>query len=540
MTKNNNSPSVVIGEAPLSLNDIFAVAFHQKPVSLSRNPKIKDSVTHSYNAFQTAIAEGNLIYGVNSGFGGMANSHLEQADCCDLQENLLWFMQTGTGNFLDYPYVRATMLIRCCSLIQGLSGIRWELIERLVAFLNLNITPKVNEIGSIGASGDLVPLTQITAALIGLNEQLQVDINPGTAKHRTISCQEALSSHGLQPIRLHGKEALAMVNGTSASTAIAAINLIRAKSLLDKALNFHCLAIQGLHASTEPFTAFIHQHKAHPGQIEVAELLRQRLEGSQLIRQQAYKQGELAQDRYSLRCIPQFLGPIWEAVSHLEKQIMTEANAVTDNPLVDSQQTFYHGGNFLAQYIGIAMDQLRFYIGLTAKHIDTQIALTVDSHFNNGLANNLIGNPNRRVNMGLKGLQITGNSLVPTLTYLGNTYVDRFCTHAEQFNQNINSLAFGSGVLAKQSLDVFCQYLSVATIFAIQLVDLRCFQLFGHYHSLETLSKHSRTDYLDVYNTLAKSLEANEPLIKDDNQQILSHWLQALQQRIERQVLEIK
>ena len=188
------------------------------------------------------------------------------------------------------------------------------------------------------------------------------------------------------------------------------------------------------------------------------------------------------QDRYSLRCLPQYMGPIVEGIARIRKVVETEMNSVSDNPLIDVENNrFYQSGNFLGQYVGIAMDDLRRYIGLMAKHLDVQIATLVAPEFNNGLPASLRGNEQLSYNMGLKGLQITGNSIMPLLTYYGNPIVEHFPTHAEQFNQNINGLSWGSANLAWKSVELFQHYLSVAMIFAVQALDLRAKSNLGHY-----------------------------------------------------------
>ena len=166
-----------------------------------------------------------------------------------------------------------------------------------------------------------------------------------------------------------------------------------------------------------------------------------------------------------MRCLPQFIGPIVEGLATIARQVETEMNSTTDNPLIDGEAgVIHHGGNFFGQYVGMAMDQLRHYIGLLAKHLDTQIALLVTPEFSGGLPPSLVGNTARPVNMGLKGLQITANSIMPMLGFLGSPLVDRFPTHAEQFNQNINSLGFGAARLARQSITTFQHYLAIALL----------------------------------------------------------------------------
>ena len=285
-----------------------------------------------------------------------------------------------------------------------------------------------------------------------------------------------------------------MVNGTAVMTGIAANCVHDARVLLALALGVHALAIQALRGSRESFHPFIHAHKPHPGQHWTAAHMRDLLSGSQLLRdEETYRSQwhgqELIQDRYSLRCLPQYLGPIVDGLTQIVQQIECEMNSATDNPLIDAEQEVnYHGGNFLGQYVGVAMDHLRYYLGLLAKHLDVQIALLVTPEFSNGLPPSLVGNPARKVNMGLKGLQLAGNSIMPLLTFFGNSLVDRFPTHAEQFNQNINSQGFGSANLTRQAIETFHHYIAIALLFGVQAVDLRTYGLVGHYDAQTCLS----------------------------------------------------
>lgn len=232
-------------------------------------------------------------------------------------------------------------------------------------------------------------------------------------------------------------------------TGIAAQCVYDAQLLLKMTMNTYALFIQGLNGSNQPFHPFNHTHKPHPGQRWVANSMLELLKGSKLIRDELegrleYKIGELVQDRYPVRCLPQYMGPLVEGLDNIAQQVTTEINSASDNPLIDPDKGMdYHSGNFLGQYIGIAMDQLRYYLGLMAKHLDVQIALLVTPEFSNGLPPCLIGNTQRTVNMGLKGLQISGNSFMPLLTFYAHPLIDRFPIHAEQFSQNISSLGHG-------------------------------------------------------------------------------------------------
>ena len=262
------------------------------------------------------------------------------------------------------------------------------------------------------------------------------------------------------------------------------------------------------------------------------------LSDSRLIRDKRFSPKEpqdhdLFQDRYSLRCLPQYLGPIVDGLSIIEKQVEVEMNSVSDNPLIDAEnEACFYSGNFLGQYIGVAMDHLRYYIGLLSKHLDVQIAMLVAPEFNRGLPPSLVGNTERLVNMGLKGLQITGNSIMPLLTHLGTPLADRFPTHAEQFNQNINSQGFGSANLARRSTDLFRHYMAVALIFGIQAVDLRAFRESGQYDARSCLSPSTSRFYQSLHQAVGVRLSSEKPFIFNDDEQSLDDYLAKISQDI--------
>lgn len=253
-------------------------------------------------------------------------------------------------------------------------------------------------------------------------------------------------------------------------------------------------------------------------------LIRDELEG-----RLEYEMGKLIQDRYSIRCLPQYLGPIVDGLDTVARQVTTEINSASDNPLIDPDKNMdYHGGNFLGQYIAVAMDQLRYYLGLMAKHLDVQIALLNTPEFSNGLPPCLIGNTDRKVNMGLKALQICGNSIMPLLTFYGQSLVDRFPTHAEQFNQNINSLGLGSANLARQSIETFHQYMAVALIFGVQAVDLRTCIVAGHYDARTVLSPATSLLYEAVREVVGRPPSSDRPYIRNDYEQSLDEHIRRI------------
>ncbi len=536
--------TIIVGDRSLTVDEVVSVARYGTRVSLTENTDVIKGVQASCDYINNAVETGQPIYGVTSGFGGMAHVVVSREQAAELQTNLIWFLKSGAGGRLPLADVRAAMLLRANSHLYGASGIRLELIRRLETFLNAGVTPHVYEFGSIGASGDLVPLSYITGALIGLDSSFSVDFNG-----KEMSAPTALRQLSLPQLQLQPKEGLAMMNGTSVMTGIAANCVYDARVLLALAMGVHALAIQGLYGTNQSFHPFIHQRKPHHGQLWTADQMFTLLKDSHLVRDELdgkheYRGQELIQDRYSLRCLPQYIGPIVDGVLQITKQIEIEMNSVTDNPLIDVEnQASYHGGNFLGQYVGMGMDHLRYYIGLLAKHIDVQIALLVSPEFSNGLPPSLVGNPERSVNMGLKGLQISGNSIMPLLSFYGNSLADRFPTHAEQFNQNINSIAdrfpthaeqfnqninsqgYTSATLARRSVDIFQNYMAIALMFGVQAVDLRTYKKTGQYDARTCLSPATVQLYSAVRQVVGQKPTSDRPYIWNDNEQGLDEHI---------------
>ncbi|NMG08479.1 aromatic amino acid ammonia-lyase [Brasilonema sp. UFV-L1] len=522
----NSDKIVVVGNHNLTIDEVVSVARYGAQVCITDNYDVLQGVQASCDYIQNAVESGTPIYGVTTGFGGMANVAIARECAAVLQNNLIWYHKVGAGKRLPLTDVRAAMLLRANSHIIGASGIRFELIERMKTFLNAGVTPCVYEFGSIGASGDLTPLAYITGALIGLAPSYTVDFNG-----EEMDAPTALSKLGLDKLQLLPKEGLAMMNGTSVMTAIAANCVHDTKILFALSMGAHALAIQGLNGTNQSFHPFIHKLKPHSGQKKAAAQMLKLLAGSRLVREELdgshdYRGEHPIQDRYSLRCLPQYMGPILDGIEQIARQIEIEINSVTDNPLIDVEnQASYHGGNFLGQYIGVGMDQLRYYIGLLAKHLDVQIAYLVAPEFNNGLSPSLVGNQQRSVNMGLKGLQITGNSIMPLLTFYGNSIADRFPTHAEQFNQNINSQGFASANLARASVEIFQQYMAIALMFGVQAVDLRTYVMAGHYDARACLSPATAKLYTAVREVVGQPPNTNRPYIWNDYEQPLDQHI---------------
>jgi phenylalanine ammonia-lyase len=486
-------------------------------------------VTASREVLQRKIAKGEQIYGVTTLFGGMADQYVGPELLVDVQRLALWQHKTTTGPRLAPADVRAAMLLRANSLIKGASGIRLEIIERYATFLNANAVPHVFQRGSIGASGDLVPFSYIAGAILGLDPAFRVDLGAEVLDSHT-----ALRRLGLAPLELQPKEGLALNNGTGVSTGVAANALARAQNLTSLALGIHALYAQAMLSTSQTFAPFIHAVKPHAGQIWTAAQMAKLLTGSKLMRDEAagdrgHRSGKLIQDRYSLRCLPQFLGPIIDGLAIAAGQIEVEANCANDNPLIDPDTgEVYHTGNFLAQYTAVAMDSLRYLIGLLAKHIDAQIALLMTPEFSYGLPASLVGNTAGAANVGLKSLQLGGNQMMPLIGYYGHPVADRFPTHAEQFNQNINSQAMNAANLAREQLDVLEHYLAVALLCGVQAVELRAKLTADTYDARSVLSTGTSLLYESARTAAAGPPEAERPLHWNDLDEFIQPKVEGL------------
>ncbi len=523
--KSQSASVLTLDGKKIRIGSLAAAARQELAVRFTQKSEVIDRVERSRATVARAVERGDVIYGVTTGFGGMADKCVPAALAAASQNNLLAFLSAGAGPAIDRRHTRAAMLLRANVLLQGCSGVRLEIIERIFRFLQIDAIPVVRELGSIGASGDLVPLATIARAITGQTGYVKVQIGD-----RIVDGKTALDEVGLEPLELLPKEGLAIVNGTSFSAAVAANTVYETEHLMALAIGTQSLMLRALSVHENPFEDFVHQRKPHPGQIWIAKMTKQLLaEG----REHSNGKPVQVQDRYSLRCLPQYFGPLIEGIARVHEIVETEMNSVSDNPLIDPESgAFYQSGNFLGQYVGIAMDDLRRYLGLMAKHLDVQIASLVTPEFSGGLPSSLRGNDELSYNMGLKGLQITGNSIMPMLTYFGNPVVEHFPTHAEQFNQNINGLSWGSANLAWQSVELFQQYMAVALIFSVQALDLQAKKSFGHYDGRVMLGTLAEPLYSTICDVLDCPPSQDKPFLYNDADRWLEEHLEALRNNL--------
>jgi phenylalanine ammonia-lyase len=447
--------TISIGESPLSLEQVEAVARHFAACEISASAQQR--IAQGQDALQRLLARGERIYGVNTGVGGNIKFALEPDQADLLQLNIMRHLSCATGTPLPSDTVRAAMLLRLATFATGFSGVRPELVSALESLLAKRVTPVVPRYGSVGASGDLMPSAYIARVLVGMGEAYF----EGTR----LAASDALSRAGIAAIRFAPKEGLALINGTTMMTGIAALLWLDAGRILRALLGAVALSIEALLAPSEPYEDWVHQAKGHPGQIAVAAYMRRLLDGSQS------KNDPAAQSCYSLRCPPQGLGPIWEALEAGRAVIEREVNSANDNPLVDPEATrVYRAGNFYGGHIARLLDGLKIDLAIAGNWGNSLMALLVDDRFNQGLPPNLTPEPG--VNSGLKGMQLSITSLTCAIRqFAGPSSIHSLPT--EQYNQDVVSLGMHSAVTALDSLECLGNEVAMLLIAAAQAVELR-------------------------------------------------------------------
>jgi len=439
----------------LTIEQVEAISLAHIPFELSAEDR--DRIARGHSALQQLLARGERIYGVNTGVGGNIKFALQAEQAELLQENIMRHLSCATGAPLPSETVRAAMLLRLATFATGFSGVRVELAEALAALLARGVTPIVPRYGSVGASGDLMPSAYIARVLIGMGE--------AEYEGTRMPALDALSRAGLAPIRFAPKEGLALINGTTMMTAIAALLWQDAGRVLRALLAAIALSIEAVLAPVEPYEDWVHQAKGHPGQIAVAAYMRRLLAGSKSQNDPA------AQSCYSLRCPPQGLGPLWEALDAGRAVIEREINSANDNPLIDPDAVrVYRAGNFYGGHIARLLDGLKIDLAIAGNWGNSLMALLVDDRFNNGLPPNLTPEPG--VNSGLKGMQLSVTSLTCAIRqFAGPSSIHSLPT--EQYNQDVVSLGMHSAVTALDALECLRNEVAMLLIAAVQAVDLR-------------------------------------------------------------------
>ena len=402
------------------------------------------------------------VYGINTGFGKLASTKIASEDTATLQRNLILSHSCGVGEPLAEDKVRLMMVLKLLSLGRGASGVRWLVINQIEEMLARGVTPVVPSQGSVGASGDLAPLAHMTAAMIGEGE--------ATFEGERLSGADALKRAGLHPIVLGPKEGLGLINGTQFSTACALAGLFQALDLARASMAIASLTTDAIMGSTAPLVADIHTLRGHAGQIDVAQVMRDIMDGSEI--RESHREGDTrVQDPYCIRCQPQVVGAALDVLRMAARTLEIEANAVTDNPLVLVEAgRIVSGGNFHAEYVGFAADQIALAVAEIGAIAQRRVALMVDPTLSHDLPPFLTPNPG--LNSGFMIAEVTTAALMSENKHLANPCVtDSTPTSANQ-EDHVSMAAHGALRLAKMTANLSV-ILGVEMLCAAQGVEAR-------------------------------------------------------------------
>jgi histidine ammonia-lyase len=391
---------LAIDGRPLRIEDVVATAQGRAMPGLSQEAAFQARINRGADFVDRLIAEDGVVYGVSTGYGDSCTVAIPPALVDELPRHLYTYHGVGLGRFLDPEETRAVLVTRLQSLAQGVSGVSLGLLQQLQALLAHDILPLIPAEGSVGASGDLTPLSYVAAVLCGEREVWhQGKVKPAA---------DALAEHGLTPLRLRPKEGLAIMNGTAVMTALACLAWRRADYLGRLATRITAFNVVASAGNAHHFDQSLFAVKPHAGQQRVAARLRADLAADRPPRNE-----QRLQDRYSLRCAPHVIGVLEDALPWLRCQIENELNSANDNPIIDAEQEMVlHGGHFYGGHVAFAMDSMKNAVANLADLLDRQMALVVDARYSHGLPANLSGASGDRaaLNHGLKALQISASA----------------------------------------------------------------------------------------------------------------------------------
>jgi len=457
---------VQIDGETLTIEDVVKVARQNAKVVIPEEAKKR--VKKSRVILERLVKEKRVIYGVNTGFGALSNIIIQPDDIKQLQVNLIRSHASGVGKPLSTDVVRALMLLRANTLAKGYSGVRLETLETLVEMLNKGVHPIIPAKGSVGASGDLAPLSHMILMLIG----------EGKAEYqgKILSGKEAMEKAGIKPVQLEFKEGIALNNGTQLMTAIAALTVHDAENLIKTAEAAAALSLEALLGVSDAFDEKIHNARPHNGQLLTAKNIRKLIAGSQLIQtgNEAMQKRQRPHDPYSLRCAPQVLGAARDAIAYAKKVVEVEINSATDNPLVfPEEEKCLSGGNFHGQPISLAMDLVGIALTMVGNISERRIARLLDDKLNNGLPAFLIPSEAKAgVNSGFMTTQYTAAALASENKILAHpACVDSIPTSANY--EDFVSMGVTAAEKTMQILENTEYIIAIELLCATQAVDFR-------------------------------------------------------------------
>ena len=467
MKKNHNKTSVVIDGSFVSFNDIIAVARYDVPVQISRSAKFIKMMSRTQKGLMESMRQGIPVYGVTTGYGKSCGKRMPLEIALKNGVNILEFHGCGTGEPIGIEETRAAMLSRIICLARGYSGVSVDLLQQLADFLNHGITPVVPSEGSVGASGDLTPMSYIGACLMGRRDVVY--------RGKTMPAAKALKQAGIKPYKYLPKEPLAMLNGTTTMTGIAVLAVERAWRILSSAISATALSIHALKGNAQHYHPVISEAKPFPGQTFVAAKIINLLKAKVAAHHLEDDALDTLQDPYSLRCAPQVAGVLYDSLEWIKKWVEIEANSANDNPLFDPETgAVLMGGNFYGGHIAFAMDGLKAALASVADMCDRQIMLLVNPNLNRGLPGDLVRKSagEKGLRHGFKAMSISASAL--TAEALKTTMpAASFSRSTESHNQDKVSM----GTIAARDAERVCtlteRVVAIHLLAAAQACDIR-------------------------------------------------------------------
>ena len=468
--KENKSQFITVGKTPLTSLDFHKILYEGQKIQLDNSALNK--VEESY-AFLKTFSKDKLIYGINTGFGPMAQYRISEQDRLDLQYNLIRSHCTGAGKRLSDIFVKSAMICRLSSLMQGYSGIHPEVVHLLKDLINNDIYPQIFEHGGVGASGDLVQLAHLSLNLIGEGEV--------TYKGELRPTADVYKEVGLKPISVHLREGLGLINGTSVMTGIAMVNLLHAKQLLNWSLASSILIIEMVESYSDHFSKELNQVKPHPGQRSIANAMNKAMSSSSLIRKREehlfdenHKKVDVFQDKvqeyYSIRCVPQILGPVLDTILTAQTTLENEVNSVNDNPIIDpANNNVFHGGNFHGDYVALEMDKLKIAITKLTILAERQLNFLMNDKLNGKLPP-FVNLGKLGLNLGMQAAQFTATSTTAENQTLSNPmYIHSIPNNND--NQDVVSMGTNAALIAAKVIENAYQVLAIELLTAVQAID---------------------------------------------------------------------
>ena len=452
----------------LQLDDVRSIVEEKHQISISE--EVRNNIENCFS-FLDAFSKDKVIYGINTGFGPMAQWRIDDDHLKELQYNIIRSHSTGAGEPLPERCVRAAMLARLMTFLQAHSGVNIQTCELLVEFLNREIYPVIPQHGSVGASGDLVQLAHIALALIGEGEVFYQGVRRNTA--------EVFAELGIKPLQMYVREGLAVTNGTAVMTGIGLVNLMNAKRLLDFSLKASVLMNEIASSYDDLMSEVLNGVKQHQGQQLVAAKMREIAAGSKMLlnrEEELYHKSEedvfehKVQPYYSLRCIPQILGPVWDTMSNVEKVLLDEMNSADDNPIVDPEnKTVIHGGNFHGDYVSFEMDKLKIAVTKMTMLAERQMNYLFHDRIN-GILPPFVNLGVLGLNYGLQASQFTATSTTAECQTLSNPmYVHSIPNNND--NQDIVSMGTNSALICQRVIENSYQVMAIHMMALVQAVD---------------------------------------------------------------------